>query len=45
MRIDGAAQVVEQEAVGLPMFGITAAPVHRDDDEAERLQLAQRGRD
>lgn len=35
MGIDGAAQVIEQEAVGLVMLGIAAASVQRDDDEAE----------
>jgi hypothetical protein len=45
MRIDGAALVIQQEATGLAMFGITAAPVHRDDDEAEGFQFAQGCRD
>jgi hypothetical protein len=44
MGIDGTAEVIQQEAIGLPIFGIAATSALRDDDEAERLNLAQRRR-
>jgi hypothetical protein len=39
--IDRAAEIVEQKAIGLAVFGITTAAVH-DIDNAKRLEFAQR---
>jgi len=42
MGIDGAAQVIQQEAIWLAVISISTAPAHRNADNAERIELAQR---
>jgi hypothetical protein len=41
--IDSAALEVQQEAIGLPVFGIAAAPMRGDANDAERSKLPERG--
>ena len=39
--IDGAAQVIQQEAIGLPMLGIATSATHRCANYAKSIKLAQ----